>query len=83
VLTSAYGSMAEIAAEGGALVVDPTDDQAIAAQMRRLLLDDDLVAELQQAAARRPRRTWDDYARESWAALVPGTDTHTSVEAQR
>jgi predicted nucleic acid-binding protein len=51
-------------------VVDPTDDQSIAEQMRRLLIDDQLIATLQHEAARRPRRTWDDYARELWDALV-------------
>jgi glycosyltransferase involved in cell wall biosynthesis len=69
-LTSDYGSTRELADGGGALVVDPRDDLAIAAQMRRLLTDDDLVAELRQQAAARPPRTWDDYARELWSALV-------------
>jgi hypothetical protein len=41
--------------------------------MRRLLTDADLVQDLAAAAAARPRRTWDDYARESWAQLVPAT----------
>jgi glycosyltransferase involved in cell wall biosynthesis len=70
-LTSDYGSTREIADGGGALVVDPTDDVAIADQMRRLLTDDDLVAELREQALRRPQRTWDDYARELWRELVP------------
>jgi glycosyltransferase involved in cell wall biosynthesis len=70
VITSDFGSMAETAAIGGALVVDPNDDRAIAAQMRRLLTDDDLLERLRREAAERPRRTWDDYARESWDALV-------------
>lgn len=74
-LTSDYGATREIAVEGGALTVDPMDDQAIADQMRRLLTDDELVAMLREQALRRPSRTWDDYARELWAALVgPGTD---------
>lgn len=81
VITSEYGSMAEIAAQGGALVVDPTDDLAIAAQMRRLLTDDALVHQLRQEAAARPRRTWDDYARESWAALVPAPAPTAEAQA--
>lgn len=70
-LTTGHGSTREVGAGGGALFVDPMDDLAIADQMRRLLTDDELVARLRDEAHRRPSRTWDDYARESWAALVP------------
>ena len=73
VLTTNYGSTAEIAAEGGALVVDPRDDDALVASMRRLLVDDTLIQQLQADALRRPVRTWDDYARELWSALAPTT----------
>lgn len=74
VLTTDYGSTAEIAAEGGALTVDPRDDEAVLDAMRRLLTDDDLIERLGDAARRRPSRTWDDYARELWQALAtPGT----------
>jgi glycosyltransferase involved in cell wall biosynthesis len=69
-LTTDYGSTAEIAAEGGALTVDPRDDDALVNAMRRLLTDDDLVTELEQAAGARPIRTWDDYARELWDVLA-------------
>lgn len=81
VITSDYGSMAEIAAQGGALLVDPRSDLAIASQMRRLLTDDALLAKLRHEATQRPRRTWDDYARESWAALVPDPQTTAEVRA--
>ena len=79
-LTSDYGATREIADDGGAVTVDPLDDQAIADQMRRLLTDDELVATLREEAQRRSSRTWDDYARELWDALVgPGrTDRKTS-----
>jgi glycosyltransferase involved in cell wall biosynthesis len=70
VVTANYGSMAEIAADGGALTVDPRDDHAIADAMRRLLTDDALLAELEEQARNRPARTWDDYARETWSVLV-------------
>jgi glycosyltransferase involved in cell wall biosynthesis len=70
-LTSDYGSTREIADGGGALVVDPLDDDAIATQMRAMLTDDALLDSLRQAALRRPPRTWDDYARELWTALLP------------
>jgi glycosyltransferase involved in cell wall biosynthesis len=69
-LTTDYGSTAEIASEGGALTVDPRDDDALLDAMRRLLTDDDLIATLQRAARQRPSRTWDDYARELWDALA-------------
>lgn len=69
-LTTDYGSTAEIAAEGGALTVDPRDDDALLAAMRRLLTDDALITELQRAARARPTRTWDDYAAELWDVLA-------------
>jgi glycosyltransferase involved in cell wall biosynthesis len=70
VITADYGSMAEIAAGGGALTVDPRDDHEIADAMRRLLTDDDLLEQLEEQARQRPSRTWDDYARETWSVLV-------------
>lgn len=73
-LTSDTGSTREIADGGGALLVDPLDDVAIADQMRRLLTDDALITTLRDEALSRPPRTWDDYARESWAALVPADE---------
>ncbi len=70
VITSAFGSMREIAADGGAVLVDPRDDQAIARAMTSLLTDDDAYADLRAEAAARVPRTWDDYARETWDYLV-------------
>jgi glycosyltransferase involved in cell wall biosynthesis len=69
-LTSNVGSMAEIAADGGALTVDPRDDDALVRGFRALLIDDDLHRRLVDLARARPRRSWDDYAREAWTALV-------------
>lgn len=74
VVTSDFGSMLEIAADGGALTVDPRDDHAIADAMRGLLTDDDLLHRLQEQARRRPRRTWDDYAAETWESLTGGAN---------
>lgn len=71
-LTSDRGSTLEIAEGGGAIVVDPMDDEQIADQMRRLLTDDELIEQLHREAAARPLRTWDHYAGELWALLVPG-----------
>lgn len=69
-LTSSYGSMAEIARDGGALLVDPRDDEALFRGLWELLTDDALAARLRAAALERPRRTWSDYAEELWLALT-------------
>jgi len=69
-ITSGFGSMLEIAADGGALTVDPHDDHAIAAAMRTLLVDDSVHDRLAAQALNRPVRTWDDYAHEVWDLLV-------------
>lgn len=71
-VTSNFGSMLEIAAEGGALVVDPRDDHAIANALRTLLTDDLTHAQLVREALARPARTWEDYAAETWEYLAPG-----------
>jgi glycosyltransferase involved in cell wall biosynthesis len=70
VVTSNYGSMAEIAAGGGALLVDPRDDHSIAAGMRTVLTDDEVHRRLSAEALARPRRTWEQYAAEVWSALA-------------
>jgi len=70
VITSGFGSMAEIAADGGALLVNPRDDRSIADAMRRLLTDDELHAELSAQARARTNKSWDTYAREVWDYLI-------------
>ncbi|WP_051515779.1 glycosyltransferase family 4 protein [Candidatus Blastococcus massiliensis] len=70
VITSGYGSMAEIAADGGALLVDARDDHDIAAALRTLLTDDAERDRLAAEARNRPVRTWDDYARDVWDVLT-------------
>jgi glycosyltransferase involved in cell wall biosynthesis len=67
VLTSDFGSLAEIAAMGGCVTVDPRNDDAIVASMGSMLDDDDLIDRLRAEAAAIPRRTWRDYADELWA----------------
>ncbi len=69
VLTSDFGSTREIAERGGALLVDPRDDDALTDGLRRMLTDDDLIARLQSEIAVRPVRTWDDYAADAWQVL--------------
>lgn len=70
-ITSDRGSLAEIAADGGCITVDPYDDDALLAAMRELLDSDERLAALAAEALARPRRTWNDYAAELWEALVP------------
>ncbi|KQQ10516.1 glycosyltransferase family 4 protein [Rathayibacter sp. Leaf296] len=77
-LTSSIGSLAEIAADGGCVTVDPGDDDAIHAAMRELLQSDEKIAQLRAEALARPRRTWDDYAEELWGVLV-GADEEKAV----
>lgn len=70
VVTSDYGSTAEIAADGGCLIVDPRDDDALVDAMRSLIVDDVVLERLRAECAARPVRTWDTYADELWNGLV-------------
>jgi len=72
VVTTRYGSMAEIAGSGGALLVDPRDTRSLADALAALLTDDALHTRLSREARAHPVRTWDDYAREAWAFLTAG-----------
>lgn len=71
VVTSDFGSMREIAAPGGALLVDPRDDRAIAAAIDRVLFDPATGDRLRAEARRRVGKSWTTYAEEVWAYLVP------------
>ena len=73
VITSNFGSMRELARHGGALLVDPRQDHQLTDALRQLLLDRPLRDRLAAQAATIPRRTWDDYAADTWAYLVNGT----------
>jgi FkbM family methyltransferase len=70
VITTDYGSMAEIASGGGAVVVDPRDVNALRLAMDELLRDDQRLAELERAAVGREWLRWDEYAARVWADLV-------------
>ena len=83
VLTSRYGSTAQIAEHGGCVLIDPESDEEITDGMRRLLTSPELVDELRLEAAERPERTWDDYARELWAALIGPSALIEHEEAPR
>lgn len=62
VITSRFGSMAEIARDGGCVTVDPTDIVEIAERMEILLTDDEALDALKREIDARPVLTWDDYA---------------------
>jgi glycosyltransferase involved in cell wall biosynthesis len=66
VITSNYGSTAEIARGGGAILIDPHDDEELVSAMRRLLTDDELVRQLRRDIQARTARTWEEYASEVW-----------------
>ena len=70
VVTSGFGSMREIAAGGGALLVDPRDDRDIADAIDRVLFDEETAARLRAEARRRTGRSWSDYSKELWSYLV-------------
>jgi glycosyltransferase involved in cell wall biosynthesis len=73
VVTSNYGSMAEIAAGGGALTVDPRDVDDLEGQMRRLLEDDELVDRLGAEARGRDMGSWSDYSNAVWSFFFAGS----------
>lgn len=62
VITADFGSQAEIASHGGAVLVDPTDPRAIAAAMTGLLDDPARLAVLTAECARVPTSDWAAYA---------------------
>jgi glycosyltransferase involved in cell wall biosynthesis len=70
VITTRYGSTAEVAASGGCVLVDPRDDESVISAMRRLLTDDAELDRLREEARRRTDPTWDDYADALWENLV-------------
>lgn len=72
VVTTMYGSQGEIGAKGGCVLIDPRDDAQLLATIRNLIVHPDRLQELRAEISRRPRRTWDDYARDLWGFLVQG-----------
>ena len=81
VVTSAAGSMLELAADGGALVVDPRDDQALTAALDRLITDDGLRARLHDEATRRIPTGWATYAGLLWNLFHPDDVPESSTLA--
>ena len=57
-----FGSMAEVAREGGCLMVDTREASVIEAAIARLIGDEALRQKLSTQATTRPIKTWHDYA---------------------
>jgi glycosyltransferase involved in cell wall biosynthesis len=70
VVTSNFGSTAEIATAGGCITVDPRDDAALAAAIDSVLSDDELHARLVAEARARRGESWNDYAAALWTQLT-------------
>ena len=70
VITADYGSTRQVGMGGGAVLIDPRDDEALVAAMRTLLTDDEAVRSLREQISLRPVRTWEEYASELWDGTV-------------
>lgn len=81
VVTSNYGSMQEIAAGGGAVLVDPRSDDSVMAGIRSLLEDDELYTELVAACRRRQLRTWGQYSADLWGLAHDSVPLRTDRSA--
>jgi glycosyltransferase involved in cell wall biosynthesis len=72
VITSKFGSMREIAGDGGGVLIDPRNDHEIANALRQLLTDDDFHTAKSREASALVGRSWEEYATEAWDYLVHG-----------
>lgn len=66
VITSNYGSMAEVAEKGGCLLVDPRDVDELTRAMALLLDDDEALVSLRDEALGVDTGTWEVYASQLW-----------------
>jgi glycosyltransferase involved in cell wall biosynthesis len=64
VICSDRGAVGELAQQGGCLIVDVKNPDALADAIRELLQNETHQLELAQQAYARPVRIWNDYARE-------------------
>lgn len=69
-VVTARGVPAEVARDGGCLLVDPDDDDAVVRAIESLLTDADRHRSLAAEAARRPGTPWDRMATDLWHAVV-------------
>jgi glycosyltransferase involved in cell wall biosynthesis len=80
VIVSEFGSMGEIARDGGVITVNPRDVQQVVDALRRLVTDPSAAAELGAAALKRTATTWDDYALAVGTFLgIPSATGHEAV----
>jgi len=70
VITSNFGSTAEIGRHGGTLLIDPRDNHALTNAIRTLLREPETLQRLRSEIATRPTRNWQNYADELWTVLV-------------
>jgi glycosyltransferase involved in cell wall biosynthesis len=73
VLCAGFGSMGEIAENGGCLTVDTRSPKELERGLEKLILDRDHRMELARDALDRPLRTWNDYAGDVMGALARHT----------
>jgi glycosyltransferase involved in cell wall biosynthesis len=66
VVTSKFGSMAEIAQPGGALLVDPRDDDDLIAAIDSIMFDEEVNTRLREEAQARVGTGWAEYAAALW-----------------
>ena len=66
VVTSDFGSMKEICEQGGAILVDPRNDVALADGLATVMFNDNVNASLRAEADLRENKGWDEYASELW-----------------
>lgn len=80
VLTSDFGSLNEVAAEGGCVQIDPRDDAQIVDGMRSLLTDDALIDRLHDEIRGAAQKTWKTYADELWQQAVVSLESRPTAE---
>ena len=70
VITTNFGSTAEIGSHGGTLLINPRDNQALTNAIRTLLTEPATLNQLRTEITTRPTRNWQNYADELWTVLV-------------
>lgn len=70
VITSNFGAMAEVARDGGCMLVDPRDADQLHDAIEQLLTDDAALATLTAEAQARTWTTWPAYSTDVWSCLV-------------
>jgi glycosyltransferase involved in cell wall biosynthesis len=82
VITSNYGSSAEVAGKGGCLLVDPRDVDELERAIALLLDDDETLGKLRAEAAAVETGTWGRYADRLWRFFIPSAEGARTVATQ-